>query len=53
LFSGPFSFHWHVGETTTLLKAGSASGCMDASNILKPWLARGAIRVIDQWKNTA
>jgi ATP-dependent Clp protease ATP-binding subunit ClpA len=28
------------------LKAGSASGSMDAANILKPALARGAIRVI-------
>ena len=41
-----FVFHWHVGETTTLLEAGSASGSMDAANILKPALARGAIRVI-------
>jgi ATP-dependent Clp protease ATP-binding subunit ClpA len=29
-----------------LLGAGSASGSMDAANILKPALARGAIRVI-------
>ena len=49
----PFAFHWHVGETTTLLEAGSASGSMDAANILKPALARGAIRVICQRKSTA
>ena len=41
-----FSFHWHVGETPTLLGAGQAGGSMDAANILKPALARGAIRVI-------
>jgi ATP-dependent Clp protease ATP-binding subunit ClpC len=42
-----------IDEIHLLLGAGSASGSMDAANILKPALARGAIRVIDQWKNTA
>jgi ATP-dependent Clp protease ATP-binding subunit ClpC len=46
-----FAFHWHVGETTTLLDAGSASGSMDAANILKPALARGAIRLIGATTN--
>jgi ATP-dependent Clp protease ATP-binding subunit ClpC len=35
-----------IDEIHLLLGAGSASGSMDASNILKPALARGAIRVI-------
>ena len=30
-----FAFHWHVGETPTLLEAGQAGGSMDAANILK------------------
>ncbi len=51
------SFIWHtanrepkpilfIDEIHLLLGAGSASGSMDAANILKPALARGAIRVI-------
>ena len=35
-----------IDEIHLLLGAGSASGSMDAANILKPALARGAIRVI-------
>jgi ATP-dependent Clp protease ATP-binding subunit ClpC len=35
-----------IDEIHLLLGAGSASGTMDAANILKPALARGAIRVI-------
>ena len=35
-----------IDEIHQLLGAGSASGSMDAANILKPALARGAIRVI-------
>ena len=35
-----------MDEIHLLLGAGSASGSMDAANILKPALARGAIRVI-------
>ncbi len=35
-----------IDEIHLLLGAGSASGGMDAANILKPALARGAIRVI-------
>jgi ATP-dependent Clp protease ATP-binding subunit ClpA len=42
-----------IDEIHLLLGAGSASGSMDAANILKPALARGAIRVICQRKNTA
>jgi ATP-dependent Clp protease ATP-binding subunit ClpA len=34
-----------IDEIHLLLGAGSASGSMDAANILKPALARGAIRV--------
>jgi hypothetical protein len=37
-----------IDEIHLLLGAGSASGSMDAANILKPALARGAIRVIDR-----
>ena len=35
-----------IDEIHTLVGAGSAEGAIDASNILKPWLARGKIRVI-------
>ncbi len=35
-----------IDEIHTLIGAGSASGSMDAANILKPALARGEIRVI-------
>ena len=42
-----------IDEIHLLLGAGSASGSMDAANILKPALARGAIRVICQRKSTA
>ncbi len=35
-----------IDEIHLILGAGSASGSMDAANILKPALARGAIRVI-------
>lgn len=35
-----------IDEIHLLLGAGSASGSMDAANILKPALARGALRVI-------
>ncbi|PAW70566.1 MAG: hypothetical protein B9S38_07635 [Verrucomicrobiia bacterium Tous-C4TDCM] len=42
-----------IDEIHLLLGAGSANGSMDAANILKPALARGAIRLIDQGKNTA
>ena len=42
-----------IDEVHLLLGAGSASGSMDAANLLKPALARGAIRVICQRKSTA
>jgi ATP-dependent Clp protease ATP-binding subunit ClpA len=42
-----------IDEIHLLLGAGSAGGSMDAANILKPALARGAIRVIDCRKSTA
>ena len=42
-----------INEIHLLLGAGSASGSMDAANILKPALARGAIRVVCQRKSTA
>ena len=35
-----------IGEIHLLLGAGQAGGSMDAANILKPALARGAIRLI-------
>ena len=35
-----------IDETHTLVGAGSAEGAMDASNILKPALARGDLRMI-------
>lgn len=35
-----------IDELHTIMGAGSASGSMDAANILKPALAKGAIRVI-------
>ncbi len=40
-----------IDEIHLLLGAGSASGRMDAANILKPALARGAIRVIGATTN--
>ena len=42
-----------IDEIHLLLGAGSASGSMDAASLLKPALARGAIRGICQRKNTA
>ena len=35
-----------IDEIHTLVGAGGAEGAIDASNILKPYLARGTIRVI-------
>ncbi|MBR2616575.1 MAG: ATP-dependent Clp protease ATP-binding subunit, partial [Clostridia bacterium] len=35
-----------IDEIHTIVGAGASEGCMDASNILKPALARGGLRVI-------
>ena len=45
-----------IDELHTIVGAGSSEGAMDASNILKPYLSRGQIRVIgattyDEYKN--
>ena len=35
-----------IDEAHTIIGAGSSEGTMDAANILKPYLARGSIKVI-------
>ena len=37
-----------IDEAHTIIGAGSSEGTMDAANILKPYLARGSIKVIEQ-----
>ena len=46
LEAAPDSYILFIDEIHTLVGAGSAEGSMDASNLLKPALARGKIKVI-------
>ena len=46
LENAPDSYILFVDEMHTLVGAGSAEGSMDASNLLKPALARGQVRLI-------